>query len=123
MAPIRWPQSASTVTTVRDAVPRLAFKSAAEAILQLAISANGHLNDTAPWSRMKQEGQEAAVGDDLYAVLEATRLVGVLLSPLVPDLSARILAQLGHDPITSDWDRQLSWGGLRPGASLPKPSQ
>ena len=71
---------------------------------------------------MKQEGQEAAVGDDLYAVLEATRLVGVLLSPLVPDLSARILAQLGHDPITSDWDRQLSWGGLRPGASLPKPS-
>ena len=115
-------QSASTVTTVRDAVPKLAFKSAAEAILQLAISANGHLNDTAPWSRMKQEGQEAAVGDDLYAVLEATRLVGVLLSPLVPDLSARILAQLGHDPITSDWDRQLSWGGLRPGASLPKPS-
>ena len=115
-------QGQQTVEIVLDSLPKLSFKVAAEAILQLAISANGHLSETAPWTRMKQEGQEAAVGNDLYAVLESTRLVGVLLSPLVPDLSGRILNQLGHDPVQSDWTTQLRWGGLRSGSALPKPS-
>ena len=47
-------QAANTaVALVTDAMVSLRFKSAAEAVLQLAIAANGHLNDTAPWSRMK----------------------------------------------------------------------
>ena len=98
------------------------IKPAAEAVLQLAIAANGHLNDTAPWSRMKQPGKEAEVGDDLYAVLEATRIVGLLLNPLLPDLSHRILEQLGTSINPDGWTEQLSWGGLMSGASLPKPS-
>lgn len=47
----------ATVQTVMSCMPELGFKSASEAILQLAIAANGHLNDTAPWSRMKQQGK------------------------------------------------------------------
>ena len=107
---------------VRDQLSRLGFKPAAEAILQLAIAANGHLNETAPWSRMKQPGQEMEVADDLYVVLESARIVGVLLSPLLPDLSERILSQLGFEPISGCWSDQLRWGVLSPGAALPKPS-
>ena len=112
----------TAVTTVVTSMPSLGFKPAAEAVLQLAIAANGHLNDTAPWSRMKQPGKEAEVGDDLYAVLEATRIVGLLLNPLLPDLSNRILEQLGTSINPDGWTEQLSWGGLMSGASLPKPS-
>ena len=115
-------EAASTVATVRDGMNRLGFKPAAEAILQLAIAANGHLNDTAPWSRMKQPGQEQEVGNDLYAVLEATRIVGLLLAPLLPDLSERILAQLGHALNPDLWLDDLHWGGLKSGEALPKPS-
>lgn len=115
-------QAASTVTTVLTALPTLAFKTGAEAILQLAIAANGYLNDNAPWSRMKQPGQEAEVANDLYVVLEAARLVGVLLTPLLPDLSGRILDQLGQAPLEAAWENQLRWGGLVPGSPLPPPS-
>ena len=115
-------QAAAAVATVRDSMDSLGFKTASEAILQLAIAANGHLNDTAPWSRMKQPGQEQEVGNDLYAVLEATRIVGLLLAPLLPDLSQRILAQLGHSLDQQRWLDQLHWGGLESGAALPKPS-
>jgi methionyl-tRNA synthetase len=115
-------QATQTVGIVLAKVPDLAFKAGAEAILQLAIAANGHLNDTAPWSRMKQPGQEAVVAGDLYVVLEAARLVGVLLSPLLPDLSTRILDQLGIDPVNGPWEDQLRWGGLTPGSMLPKPN-
>jgi len=104
-----------------QAMGQLDFRSAAEAALALATSANGFLNVQAPWSRMKQPGQEEGVAADLYAVLEATRLVALLLAPLVPDLSARMLAQCPADTGRS-WDSQLRWGGLTPGDLLPEPS-
>ena len=101
----------------------LDFRRACEAALNLAISANGFLNEQAPWSRMKQEGSTAQVGDDLYAVLEAARQVALLLMPLLPDLSQRLLSQLGQEPpLPGAWLEALSWGGLDPGAALPEPS-
>ena len=111
----------ATVETVMRSIPELGFKSASESILQLAIAANGHLNDTAPWSRMKQPGEENVVANDLYVVLEATRIVGLLLAPLLPDLSARILEQLVCSLDSEHWLDQLQWGGLTSGTELPKP--
>ena len=70
---------------------------------------------------MKQPGQEQQVGEDLYAVLECARFVGVLLQPIVPDLSARILSQLNLAPIQGSWKNHLVWGHLTAGGTLPKP--
>ena len=115
----------------------LDFRSAAEAALQLAISANGYLNDQAPWSKMKQPDSCEQVAADLYAVLEAARIVALLLAPLLPDLSGRMLTQLGQPvpcstaasaeaqpaaPAALPWLERLAWGGLEAGAALPEPS-
>ena len=123
--------AASTArSTVVEALEQLAFRAAAEAALQLAIAANGFLNEEAPWSRIKQEGSRDQVGADLYAVLEAARITALLMAPLLPDLSARMLQQLGQ-PIPDSgadarcdgsWIQQLEWGGLPAGAPLPEPS-
>lgn len=110
-----------TIERVRQAMPELHFQQACEAILSLAIQANGYLNEQAPWSRMKQPGHEASVARDLYAVLECCRLVGLLLQPLVPDLSQRILDQLGEAPVASTWKERLIWGKLSAGSPLPQP--
>jgi len=106
--------------TYEAAWQRLDFRAASEAALGLAIAANGYLNDQAPWSRMKQEGQREQVSSDLYAVLEAARFVAQLLAPLVPLMSARMLAQLPAAP--APWPEQLRWGGLTVGAPLPEPT-
>jgi methionyl-tRNA synthetase len=111
------------------AMGRLEFRSAAEAILELAAAANGYLNERAPWSVMKQPGQEQLVGSDLYAVLEASRIVAVLLAPLLPELSARMLSQLGlacfesgpAAPTPPAWTPALHWGGLPDLQPLPAP--
>ncbi len=115
--------------TVNAGLQRLDFRAAAEAALQLATAANGFLNDQAPWKQMKVEGQEPQVAADLYAVLEATRWVAVLLAPLLPELSERMLAQLGQhhfrcsaaDPVGTAWMEAQRWGGLTPGLALPEP--
>ncbi len=111
----------STVKTVRESMPLMAFQNAAEAILQLAIEANGYLNEQAPWSKMKRGGQEVQVAIDLYGVLECCRLVGLLLKPLVPELSDRILSQLNQSTTSVDWTKQLPWGLLESEHRLPQP--
>jgi methionyl-tRNA synthetase len=112
----------------------LDFRQGAEAVLQLAIQANGYLNEQAPWSLMKRDGTRDQVADDLYAVLEAARIVALLLGPLLPDLSARMLQQLGQPPLqssaapagdpqpTHNWVEQLRWGSLVPATPLPEPA-
>jgi len=117
---------------VLEGMGRLDFRQAAEAALQLAITANGFLNDQIPWSRIKRDGERQQVADDLYAVLEASRLVALLLAPLLPELSGRMLIQLGQVPLASGsdapqasppppWLDQLRWGGLVSGWPLPVP--
>ena len=110
-----------TIAVVKESMPALAFNRAAEAILALAITANCYLNDTAPWSKMKTEGQENSVANDLYSVLEACRIVGVLLAPLVPDLSERMLMQLDWRIEAEVWASSLEWGRLNSGSNLQNP--
>jgi methionyl-tRNA synthetase len=116
------------------ALTALDFRGAAEAILALAQEANGYLNERAPWKRIKQPDEALEVAADLYAVLEAARVVAVLLTPLLPDLAERMLLQLGLVPLPSDapapgqaspaaadWMEARRWGGLRSGDPLPEP--
>ena len=122
--------AAARVAAVPEALERCDFRAAAEAILTLAGEANGFLNEQAPWVRRKQPDQEAAVAADLYAVLETSRLVAVLLAPLLPELSARMLSQLDQPPLLSEpgtaiagaWEAACCWGILPPGQPLPEPS-
>ncbi|MFN5697104.1 MAG: methionine--tRNA ligase, partial [Cyanobacteriota bacterium] len=66
-----------------------------------------------------------------YAVLETSRIVAVLLAPLLPELSSRMLQQLGQPELDCGsgchidpqlWPSTLAWGGLKPGLALPEPT-
>jgi len=113
--------AALVISQLDDHYGQLAFQKAAQDVLQLAISANGYLSEQAPWSAIKKPDQQEQVAQDIYAVLETSRLVGVLLAALLPDLSSRLLAQLGLAPCSA-WQGQLQWGLLNPGQPLAEPS-
>ena len=56
-------------------------------------------------------------------MLESTRIIGLLLLPLLPELSSKINEQLGsiyREEIP--WEKQLSWGLLVNNSILPKPT-
>ena len=63
------------------------------------------------------------VANDIYRVLETCRILAVLLFPLVPDLSHRILLQLKVDINSIDFQSSLRWGHLNPsnGLGVPNP--
>ena len=71
----------------------------------------------------KEKDNLPLVKEIIYNVLESTRIIGLLLLPLLPELSSKINVQLGSiykEEIP--WEQQLSWGLLASNSSLPKPT-
>jgi len=96
---------------------------AADVVLSLAINTNLYLNDKQPWMLIKEKDKLPLVREIIYNVLESTRIIGLLLLPLLPELSTKINEQLGsiyREEIS--WKQQLSWGLLVSNSSLPKPT-
>ncbi len=95
---------------------------AANEVLSLAINTNLYLNDKQPWMLIKEKDNLPLVKDIIYNVLESTRIIGLLLLPLLPELSSKINEQLGSiykEEIP--WKQQLRWGLLISNSNLPKP--
>ncbi len=91
-------------------------------ILNLAIKTNLYLNDKQPWILIKNESNIPLVKEIIYNVLESTRIIGLLLLPLLPELSAKIDAQLGFIYKKEVlWKNQLEWGVLNQDSELPNP--
>ena len=66
---------------------------------------------------------EYIVKQIIYNVLESTRIIGLLLIPLLPELSTKINEQLGSIYREEmPWKKQLFWGLLVSNSSLPKPT-
>jgi len=97
------------------------FKNSANAIIDLANSANLYLNDRAPWKLIKDIRNKDIVALDIYSVLESCRIIGILLNPFVPNLSIRILNQLNIDSSTINFQKSLHWGLLDPDNGLQDP--
>ena len=96
---------------------------AANEILNMAIKTNLYLNDKQPWTLIKDKKNISIVSNIIYNVLESIRIIGLLLLPLLPDLSAKIDSQLGsiYNKSTS-WNEQLVWGILKEKSALPAPT-
>ena len=96
---------------------------AANIVLDLAINTNLYLNEKQPWSLIKEEKNIPTVKGVIYCVLESTRIIGMLLMPLLPDLSSKINLQLGSSYNKKlNWSEQLKWGLLKKDSPLPSPS-
>lgn len=98
----------------------LAFNKALLSIWELISSANKYIDDTAPWALAKDEAQKERLGTVMYNLLEAVRLIGLLVGPFMPETGARIMEILAQDPTNLQLDDQDQWGGLNAGINIEK---
>ncbi len=113
---------------VAQAYEVLAFSQACEAVLNLVRASNKFIDEQAPWTLYKK-GQQQAVEQVLYAVLESVRLAAYLLSPIIPNIASDIYQQLGFatdfndktHSITTPFTIHATWGILSPKQKLGEP--
>ncbi len=70
---------------------------ACEAIMNLAKRCNKYIDETTPWALAKDEANNERLSSVLYNLLECIRLLGIMLSPIIPSSCDSIKAQLGTD--------------------------
>ena len=74
--------------------------------------------ERAPW-RLAKTGHQDALDEVLYTAAESLRLVTALLSPVIPESTAKIWKQLGFaNSIEDIRQSDLHWGHLKPGQHL-----
>ena len=67
---------------------------ACDAVMTLAKRCNKYIDETTPWALAKDEANNKRLSTVLYNLLECIRLLGIMLSPIIPDSSKSIKAQL-----------------------------
>lgn len=86
------------------------------------LQANKFIEDTQPFKLVKVD--PGATQNILYSLLEYCRMVAWLVEPVMPDVSRRIIEQLGQDPDAErakGIEKLLAWGQLQSGTALPEP--
>jgi methionyl-tRNA synthetase len=87
---------------------------------ELVDRANLFVEETKPFHLAKDPSQAGLLDAVLYNLVEACRILAVLVHPVMPGTSAKIFAQLQIGGEPSDW-RQSAWGGLGQGHQVGAP--
>lgn len=99
-----------TVKQYSKSMDELHLADAADAIMALARTSNKYIDDTTPWVLAKEESTKSRLNDVLYNLLESIRYIAVLISPLMPETSEKIFAQLNCN--IKSYDSLSRFGGL-----------
>jgi methionyl-tRNA synthetase len=104
------------------------FHEACTAALVISGKGNQFMEEVAPWTGLKKgtDDEKEAAKQALVAVVEAVRVVAILLAPVTPALSRKIYEQLGLQFEGVQWAKDAAWaaGGLAKGhavSSTPAP--
>ncbi|RZA09519.1 MAG: methionine--tRNA ligase [Proteobacteria bacterium] len=94
---------------VKAAVLRMEPQAAVQAIVEVLNETNKYIGDRAPWKQVKEDLTGA--GETLGTGLEVLKVVAILLSPVMPEKCASILATIG-------WDKAPAFADAGPGQRL-----
>ncbi len=97
------------------------FSRALDSVIELATFANVYLNEQAPWKQIKLNSNKQLVANDIYSILETCRIIAIMINPVVPKLSIKILNQLNFNSTDINLTECCYWGLLQSNAKLPTP--
>jgi methionyl-tRNA synthetase len=113
-------QAADLLREYHRAFGRFEVHAAISRLMEFTTTCNTYIEMSAPWKLAKDPERSEALDHVLFGLAESLRLVGVLISPVLPTASRQIFYQLnlGDECKLSD----ASWGGLPEKHRLGKPA-
>ena len=113
--------AAKTVAETSAHLKSNQLQAALASIWSLVTRANQYVDQTAPFKLAKDPAQAARLDEVLYNLVEACRVLAVLLWPFMPDTATKIYAQLG---LAGSPDKLVAagWGRLEKGQVIGEPA-
>ncbi len=112
--------AAQTPANMAKYMDKLDIANAIAEIWKLVGKANKYIDDTAPWA-LNKNGETEKLKTVMYNLAEVLRQVTILISPVMPNVAAKVWQQLGLDAATAgqDWEA-LAWGGFPAGTKIQR---
>jgi len=109
----------STKKEVLELFDTFQFHKAIEQIFMFIRATNRYVEIRAPWKLAKSESMEdqSRLLTSLASVGEALRLASIILKPIIPRTSRRILEALGTQDIKT-FDNHLEWSEVLTGKTI-----
>ena len=105
------------------AMERFRIDEAIDRIWTIVDELNGYITINEPWALAKDEAKRERLQTVLFTVAEGLRALTVLLSPVMPEATAKLWLALGVSETLGSLEEQLireagKWGALRPGTTV-----
>lgn len=114
-------EATRAIAAVKSAYVAFELQGALVAAWELVNRANKFVEETAPFKLAKDPSQAAKLDDVLYSLVETcSRILAVLLWPVIPETAGKIFAQLGLAG-APDQLASVQWGGMATGSEVGKP--
>jgi methionyl-tRNA synthetase len=109
------------VSEVEDSFRELAFHKALIAIWDFISVTNKYIVEREPWKLAQDAACKERLETVVYNLLEALRIIAILISPFMPGSAQKIADQLGiADFASRDFSSICLWGGIASGHSLSR---
>ncbi len=105
---------------VEQLVDKMLLADALEEIWQYVRAMNKYIDVTMPWALAKDEAKRDRLASVMYNLVEGLRIVGVLITPFIPDTAEKMRVQLGADEADFTWESIQAYGGAKAGTVLVK---
>lgn len=106
---------------VEEAMEKLQFSLALAEIWKVISRSNKYIDETAPWILARSPEAAPRLAAVLYNLIEAIRIVSILLQPFMPGTPAKIWRILGlGDPAQLDWPAAGIFGLYRPSCRVTR---
>ena len=112
---------AESTAAYRTAMDEFDISKGLEAISRHVVHCNGYAERMKPWELNKDPEQKDRLATVLYHLAESVAHCAVLLSPVLPEASAKLAAQLNQPSLTDLHLSDLRWGLLPDGHTIAKP--
>jgi methionyl-tRNA synthetase len=109
------------LTEVESCFNDLALHKALMAIWEFINVTNKYIVEREPWTLAKDPANKARLETIIYNLLEALRVIAVLITPFMPGSAKKIMDQIGiADTTGQTFDSIRRWGGLPPTCALKR---
>jgi len=104
---------------IKNALESFQINEIAKNFLEISALTNQYFDKTEPWKIAKDDGQRARLGSILYVCCDIIRIMNILISPVMPNISLKLAKYLGYDSVKTE---ELDLNLLHPGQLMHKPT-